>query len=139
MRPLCGCERLRQLHVRSGVQVALFGRPTRGWQAVTLQAEHLPLLRCWRNLQPQRLADERRDLDLTAEDGRRQGYVHARVEIPAFPIEARVSGQPNPQIQVAALCTAGAAFAFPGHTNARTAAHPRWNPNLHRPPLSVLL
>ena len=74
-----------------------------GRHAVALQPEHLAVLRRRRNLQPQRLAAERRHLGLAAEHRGRQRDRHARVEVAALALELRMRREPDAQVQIAGL------------------------------------
>src|SRR5437773_2205461 len=90
----------RQLDVYCRIQIAVLAALPDRRHAVTLQPEHLSILRRRWNLEPERLAAERLDVHLAAEHRRRQRNRHTRVEVSAFPLELRMRGHADPQIEI---------------------------------------
>ena len=72
MFPLFRSQLLGQLDVDGRVQITTLLRLAHRRHSVTLQPEHLRLLRGGRNPEAERLSGECRDVDFTPEDGRRQ-------------------------------------------------------------------
>ena len=94
MLPLFACQRAGELNLDRGVQVASMLRPADGRHPVSLQTEYLPVLRAFRNLEPDRAGD-RRHLRFAAKHGRRDRDGDLRLEVVPFALEhrMRVRGQ----------------------------------------------
>src|SRR5262245_13284993 len=70
-----------------GIQVAAFLTVADLRHAVSLQAEYLPVLCSWWNLQAQRTAVERRDLGFSSKHSRGNRYRDLRVKVHATSLE----------------------------------------------------
>src|SRR5204863_8471949 len=120
MFPLLRRQRPRQLDVGRRVEVAELVRPADGGHAVAFEAEHLSVLRRRRNLQAQRSAADRLDVDLTPEDRRGERNRHMRIEVAAAPLELGMRRHPDAQVEIARMSAAGSVLAFAADADARS-------------------
>src|SRR5438309_1424331 len=139
MFPLLGGDGARQLHVDRRIEIAGLAALADRGHAVSFQPEDLPVLRRRRNPEPQRLAAERRDVDLAAEHGGGQGNRHARVQIASLSLERRMRRDPDPEIEIAGLRAAAAVLALARDAHPRAFADARRDSHVDGPRVAVVL
>src|SRR5688572_10531672 len=104
---MCG-----QLHLDAGVEIALLVGFAHGRHAITLQPEHLSVLRHRRDAKPGRFAGERLYIRLAAEHRRGHRDRHAHVEVTILQLEGRMRLETYSEVEMSRLPAADALFAF---------------------------
>src|ERR1041385_2927287 len=139
MRALFRGQLRRELNFDARVDVAfLLAVLADCRHAISLQSEHLPVLRQRRDLQADRFAGERRHFDFAAEH--RGGHWQRRldVEIASLALEELMRGQPYAQIQVSRRRAAASRFTFARNPDARSVADAGRDAHINRPRVAVV-
>src|SRR5262245_50763952 len=92
-----------QLHVHRGVQVAFLIRLAERRHSVSLEAEHLAVLRRLRDAKAERSALKRWNVGLATENRRRQRHCNADMQVLPLASETRMRTEPDSKVQITGL------------------------------------